>query len=71
MSTLQEVMEALKGMTPEERNRGKAFLLHLSRVDDPIHQAEISRRLQAMEQGGGVPQERVEQLHDELRRQGR
>ena len=70
MSTVQEVQEALKVMSPEERNRVKAFLLHLSRVDDPAHKAEMTRRLKAMENGGGVPQERVEQIHEELCRKG-
>lgn len=70
MSTVQEVQEAIKGMTPEERNRVKAFLLHLSRVDDPAHKAEMTRRLKAMENGGGVPQEEVERMHEELCRKG-
>lgn len=70
MITVQEVQEAIKGMTPEERNRVKAFLLHLSRVDDPAHKAEMTRRLKAMEKGGGVPQEEVERMHEELCRKG-
>lgn len=70
MSTVQEVQEALKGMSPEDRNRVKAFLLHLSRVDDPAHKAELTRRLQRMEQGGGVPQSKLEQLHDDLCKKG-
>ncbi len=71
MSTVQEVQAALKGMSPEDRNRVKAYLLHLSRVDDPAHKAELTRRLERLEQGGGVPQAKVEQLHDDLCKQGR
>ena len=71
MSTVQEVQDALKGMSPEERNRVKAFLLHLSRVDDPAHKAELTRRLQRMEQGNRVPQTQVEKLHEDLCREGR
>lgn len=70
MSTVQEVQEALKGMSPEDRNRVKAYLLHLSRVDDPAHKAELTRRLQRMEQGGGVPQAKIEQLHEDLCKKG-
>lgn len=57
MSTVQEVQDALRGMSSENRNRVRAFLLHLTRVNDPGHQAELTRRLQQMESGGGVPQE--------------
>lgn len=68
---MQQVQEAIKGMTPEERNRVKAFLLHLSRVDDPAHKAETARRLQAMEQGDRVTGEQVRKMHEDLRREGR
>jgi hypothetical protein len=71
MSTVQEVQNALRGMSPQDRNRVKAFLLHLTRVDDPAHQAEMTRRLQGMEAGGGVSQDKVDQIHTELSRQGR
>lgn len=70
MRTVQEVQEALKGMSPEDRNRVKAFLLHLSRVNDPANKADLTRRLQAMEQGGGVPQEKIEQIHEDLCKKG-
>jgi hypothetical protein len=70
MSTVQEVQEALKGMSPEDRTRVKAFLLHLTRVNDPEHKADLTRRLQRMEQGGGVPQAKLEQLHEDLCKKG-
>jgi hypothetical protein len=70
MSTVQEVQEALKGMSPEDRTRVKAFLLHLSRANDPEYQAEMTCRLQRMELGGGVPQAKVEQLHEDLCKKG-
>ncbi|MSU72183.1 MAG: hypothetical protein EXS43_07555 [Opitutus sp.] len=70
MSTVQEVQEALKGMSPEDRTRVKAFLLHLTRANDPEHKAEMTRCLQAMEQGGGVPQSKLEQLHEDLCKKG-
>ena len=71
MSTVQEVQDALKGMSPEDRNRVKAFLLHLTRVNDPAHKADLTRRLQEMEQGDKVSQTQVEKLHDDLCREGR
>lgn len=70
MSTVQEVQEALKGMSPEDRTRVKAFLLHLTRVNDPERKADLTRRLQRMEQGGGVPQAKLEQLHEDLCKKG-
>ena len=70
-STVQEVQETLKGMSPEDRSRVKAFLLHLSRVNDPAHKADMTRRLQAMEQGDRVTQAQVEKMHEDLCREGR
>jgi len=70
MSTVQEVQDALRGMSPPDRNRVKAFLLHLSRVDDPAYKAELTQRLQKIESGGGVSQERVEKLHADLIKKG-
>lgn len=70
MSTVQEVQQALLGMSPADRNRVKAFLLHLTRASDPDYQAEMTRRLQQMECGGGVSQERLEQLHADRNRKG-
>ena len=66
MSTVQEVQNALLQMSPEERNSVKAFLLHLARTNDPEHKAEMTRRLENMEKGGGVPQAKLEQLHADL-----
>ncbi|MDO8545652.1 MAG: hypothetical protein Q7S40_34855 [Opitutaceae bacterium] len=70
MSTVKEVQEALRQMSPEDRNRVKAFLLHLTRVNDPEHKAEVTRRLQAMEQGDRVTQAQVEKMHEDLCREG-
>ena len=70
MSTVQEVQDALKSMSPEDRNRVKAFLLHLTRVNDPAYKADLTRRLEQIEQGRGVSQEKVEQLNADLSRKG-
>ena len=70
MSTVQEVQEALRGMSPQDRNRVKAYLLHLTRADDPTYKAEITRRLERMQAGHGVPQDKVWQLHEDLKRKG-
>jgi hypothetical protein len=71
MSTVQEVQEALRGMSPEDRNRVKAFLLHLSRVNDSAYKADLTRRLQAMEQGDRVTQAELEKMHEDRCREGR
>jgi hypothetical protein len=71
MSTVQEVQEALRGMSPEDRNRVKALLLHLSRVNDSAYKAELTRRLQSMEQGDRVTQAKLEKMHEDLCREGR
>jgi len=70
MSTVQEVQEALRGMSPADRNRVKLYLLHLARADEPAHREEMTRRLQRMEQGEQVPQFRLEALHQELQQRG-
>ena len=66
MSTVQEVQAALESMSPEDRIRVKAYPLHLTRVNDPAHKAELTRRLQHLESGGGVPRAQLEQLHEDL-----
>ncbi|MCX6954513.1 MAG: hypothetical protein NTV51_20360 [Verrucomicrobia bacterium] len=71
MSTVQEVQAALEGMSPEDRNRVRAFLLHLSRVNDPAHKAELTRSMERMEQGDRVSRVEVEKLHQDLCRDGR
>ena len=71
MSTVQEVQEALRGMSPEDRNRVKAFLLHLSRVNDSAYKADLTRRLQAMEQGDRVTPAELEKMHEDRCREGR
>ena len=71
MSTVQEVQDALKSMSPEERNRVKAFLVHLSRVNDPAHKTDLTRRFQQMKQGEKISQAEVEKLHDDLCREGK
>jgi hypothetical protein len=70
MSTVQEVQDALKGMSPEDRIRVKAFLLHLTRVNDPVYKTDLARRLEQIEGGRGVSQEKIEQLHADLSREG-
>ena len=70
MSTVQEVQDALKSMSPEDRNRVKAFLLHLTRVNDPTYQTDLTRRLEQIERGGGVSQDEIERLHADLSRKG-
>jgi len=71
MSTVQEVQEALRRMSPEDRNRVKAFLLHLSRVDDPAHKADLTQRLQEMERGEKVSQAELAKVHQDRCREGR
>jgi phosphoribosyl 1,2-cyclic phosphodiesterase len=61
MSTVQEVQQALLGMSSTDRSRVSAFLLHLSHANDPAHKTEMAKRLQRMREGGGVAQEEVEQ----------
>jgi len=58
-------------MSPDDRNRVKAFLMHLTRVTDPAYKSDLTRRLEQIEQGGGVSQEKIEQLDADLSRKGR
>lgn len=70
MSTVQEVEEALRHMTVPDRNRVKAYLLHLGRADEPAYKAEVARRLERMAAGQGVSQDKIESLHTDLARRG-
>jgi hypothetical protein len=71
MSTVQEVEQALQQMTPGERNRVRAFLLHWGRVDTAAYRTEMGRRLRRMRRGRKVTQAQVEKRHAELSRKGR
>jgi hypothetical protein len=71
MSTVQEVQQALLGMSSTDRSRVSAFLLHLSHANDPAYKTEMKDRLQRMREGGGVTQEEVERRNEALNREGR
>lgn len=63
---LAEIKNQIGAMTADERLEVVAFISHLSQVDDPAYQAELARRLDAMEAGHKTSLEDLERLHERL-----
>ena len=69
--SLTEVKESVAGMSAEERLEVAALIAHLNRADDPEYQAELDRRMSAMDAGQKISEQVLQEQHDELFRKGR
>jgi len=69
--SLAEIKASVTGMTVEERLEIAALIAHLNRVDDPDYLAELDRRMAAMDAGRKHSSEKVIELHDQLKHQGK
>ena len=69
--SLAEVKASIEKMNVEERLEVAALLAQLNRVDDHQFQAELDRRMDAMDGGRKTELADLERLHEELSRQGR
>ena len=49
--SVTEVMQEIDTLSPEERIRVQAYLIHLRRKDDPAHREELKQRLNRMQTG--------------------
>lgn len=58
-------------MSVEQRLEIAALIAHLNRAADPEYQAELDRRMAAMEAGRKHPQADLERRHKELAARGR
>jgi hypothetical protein len=61
-----EVKERVTEMSAEERLEVAALIAHLNRADDSEYQAELDRRMTAMDAGRKTPGPALEKRHAEL-----
>ena len=68
--SMAEVKESIAGMTVEERLELAGLIAHLNRADDPEYQAELDRRMSAMDSGRKNSAESLQRRHDDLSANG-
>ena len=69
--SLAEVKASIAGMSVEERLEVAALIAHLNRAEDPGYQADLDRRMSAMDSGRKTDATALRKLHDGLAAQGR
>jgi hypothetical protein len=69
--SLAEIKEQIAVMSVEDRLEVAALISHLNQLDDPAYQAELDRRLAAMDDGRKSGLADLERLHDRLTASGR
>jgi hypothetical protein len=69
--SLAEVKACVAGMSIEDRLEIAALIAHLNRAEDPDYQAELERRLSAMDAGKTTDLSTLERLHKDLSAKGR
>ena len=68
--SMAEVKESIAGMTVEERLELAGLIAHLNRAEDPEYQAELDRRMTAMDSGRKNSAETLRRRHDDLSANG-
>ena len=69
--SMAEIKEQIAEMNAEERLEVAALIAHLNRAEDPEYQAELDRRMSAMDAGQKNSAATVEKSHRNLSDQGR
>jgi hypothetical protein len=69
--SLAEIKASITGMSVEERLEVAALIAHLNRAEDLSYQADLDRRLSAMDSGRKTSDAALNKLHDGLAAQGR
>ncbi len=69
--SLAEVKASVVEMSVEERLEVAALIAHLNRAEDPAYQAELERRMTAMDAGRKTSAIALKAVHDELANRGR
>ena len=69
--SLAEVKASVTAMSVEERLEVAALITHLNRTEDPGYQAELDRRMSAMDSGRKTDATGLKKVHDGLAAQGR
>lgn len=57
--SLAEVMQEIDTLSPEERLKVQAYLVHLRRKEDPAYRKELKERLDRVSAGDGVSDEQL------------
>ena len=68
--SMAEVKESIAAMTAEERLELAGLIAHLNRADDSEYQAELDRRMAAMDSGQKNSAEALTRRHDDLSGKG-
>jgi len=69
--SFREIKAGIAALSVDERLEVAALIAHLNRAEDPVWQAELDRRLAAMESGRKATQSDIERRHQELSSRGR
>ena len=69
--SLVECKETIAALSMEERLEIAAFIAHLNRCDDSEYQDQLDGRMSAMDAGHKTSSQTLQNLHDDLSRQGR
>lgn len=64
--SLAEIKQQVANLPAEERLELAALIAHLSRAEDPQYQADLDRKLAAMEAGDKFSQSDLERMHTDL-----
>jgi putative addiction module component (TIGR02574 family) len=64
--SFSEIKAGIADLSIEERLELAALIAHLNRAEDPAWQAELDRRLNAMESGRKHGQSEIQKRHQEL-----
>jgi hypothetical protein len=62
--SLAEVKASVAGMSVDERLEVAALIAHLNRAEDPGYQAELARRMSAMDSGRKTDAATLKNRHD-------
>jgi hypothetical protein len=69
--SLAEVKETIAEMSVDQRLEIAALIAHLNRLDDPDYQAEMDRRMSAMDAGRKTSAEILAHCHQDLLNRGK
>ncbi len=69
--SLAEIKQQVAGLPADQRLELAALIAHLSRTDDPQYQADLDRKLVAMDAGSKSTQADLERLHADLTAKGK
>lgn len=68
--SLTEIKETIAELSVEDRLEVAALIAHLNRADDSDYQAELDRRMSAMDAGRKNSAEALEKRHQDLSNRG-